>query len=78
MRNTRFSKTCHQIKRQLELNRVVIFLLRTLVLEVLTEIYGNLLAGYYHLYKTKEPAPQCYYWHSMDADIAAHLKFCHH
>jgi hypothetical protein len=50
---------------------------RSLVPDILQDIQGNCLVGHDSLYKTKERALQCYYWPSMDTDIATHLKSCH-
>jgi hypothetical protein len=67
----------HSIKRQFEPSRVVIFLPALLIPDALTNTHGNLLVGHNGIYKTKEHLLQCYYWPGMDADIAAHLKYCH-
>jgi hypothetical protein len=42
------------------------------------EAHRNLLVGHDGIHKMKERLLQYYYWPVMDADIAAHLKYCHH
>jgi len=42
------------------------------------ETHRNLLVGHDGIHKMKECLLQYYYWPVMDADIAAHLKYCHH
>ncbi len=39
---------------------------------------GNQLAQHDGLYKAKEPALQCYYWPSLNTDIAANFGTCHY
>ncbi len=67
-----------RIKRQFEPSRVVLFLPASLVADALTEAQGELWTGHDGIYKMKERLMQCFYWPSMDSDIAAHLKSCHH
>ena len=66
------------VKRQFETSQVVIFLSVTIVQDVLAKANGNLSVGNDGIYSITEHLLQCYYWPGMDADIAAHLKFCHH
>ena len=66
-----------RIKRPNEPDRVVIFLPKDLVPEVLAEAHGSILAGHDGVLKTKERLLSCYYWPKMDADISHHIQSCH-
>jgi hypothetical protein len=66
-----------RIKKRGEIDRVVILLPQTQIVNVLKDAHGHLLSGHDGLLKTKERISQCYYWPGMDKDIQDHLHSCH-
>ena len=66
-----------RIKRANEPDRVVIFLPRQMIPDILAEAHGSILAGHDGVFKTKERLLTCYYWPKMDQDISDHIKACH-
>jgi hypothetical protein len=48
-----------------------------IILNILSNAHGHILAGHDGILKTKERILQSYYWPGMDQDIQLHIQKCH-